>query len=206
MLKLLCFHAIFKVQPRCSSASVHRFRSRTLFSFFLSFHAYTKTNDLLCPLILFFCLKLWVINLPSQHLQELRGRRRKPWWTQFLPTAKYQILSPAQLTSSLLTHSNLRMQMDIFVWGNFIQIQLIWTEENNFHYTDAVTFVLTYKVVVLHLTVCTYVFYIPESSLPPPFWRLWLLLLLGPRSVDIQISKEALRCHNCGNFSKLHRK
>lgn len=91
----------------CFNASVHRFRSRSLFSFFLPPHAHSELYDLLCPLFLLFRLKLWVINLVSQHLQELLGRRRKLWWTQFSPAAQHQILSWARLTSSLLTHPNL---------------------------------------------------------------------------------------------------
>lgn len=209
------------VLPRFSSASVHHFRSWALFSSFLPLHAYTETSDLLCPLFLFFCLKLWVINLPSQHLQELLGRRRKLRWTQFLPTAQYRILSPAQLTRSLLTHSNPRKHNGDGCFsceGTLHTNSTYFNGGNNLQCTNKWLFFWRTKWLFCIL-LCTFIFCAPESSLPLCFWRLWLLLLPGNLSVDMQISKEthseiiileiSLNCTEneliCSSFQKKHR-
>lgn len=161
------------------------------FSFSLSLHAYTETNDLLCPLFLFFCLKLWVINLPSQHLRELRGRRRKPWWTQFLPTAQYWVLSPSQLTSSLLTHSNLGKHNgdEYFLRRNFVQTHLIGIEGNNLHCTERMTFGWRTKWLFCILLCVNPSFVFLNLHFLPPFGGLGSLYCPAPRHSTYRSAK-----------------
>lgn len=176
----------------CFNASVHRFRSRSLFSFFLPPHAHSELYDLLCPLFLFFCLKLWVINLVSQHLQELLGRRRKLWWTQFSPDAQHQILSRARLTSSLLTHPNLEEHNRdgyFSVKELYTQIPLMWMGEYIYfalHRNSVCTEVQSGCCFGSYLLSSLYTWILTSSPIlealaPPP---------LGTLSVDTQISEE----------------